>query len=458
MKKKILKLITAFTLGLTLLATQSPSFSKAETNEQLCVGYYPYYGNFSSIDAKSLTHLNFAFGYIYHNETLPRPGMYDPSKTSDENLIGTLYIMPQVDTALRKIPELKKQNPNLRTLLSIGGWGGRGFCDASATKESRMTLAYSIKYTLEKYGLDGVDIDWECPVNGGWGEIKGCQNDKEHYTLLAQDLREVLGKDKLITIASGPGWDYRVNGIDFPQISKSLDFINIMTYGYSYGGPKYDASLYKTSNDPSGLSTDYFMDLCVQTGVPKEKLIMGTPFYGKIPTGNSGTPNYISRDVLNKLGLNTSVDYGYAYYDIVKLKEKPGVIEKWDDEAKAPYLVYKDPETNQESFIMSYDNAKTQLLKGRYAKEKGFGGVMIWDVSQDSKGDLINSLYNGLYTNFSTNKTPDLNDDKIIDMVDLATLGKEYNAKTQSKCDLNDDNIVDLYDLTLLSRTFSRFY
>ncbi|MGL5152751.1 MAG: glycosyl hydrolase family 18 protein [Clostridium sp.] len=460
MLKKFIKLTLISTLAISLILPLAPKSSSANENPKpICVGYYPYYGNINSIDANSLTHLNFAFGYIYHNENLPRP-MTDPSKTSDEKLIDTLYIPQEVSTALNKIPSLKKDNPDLKTILSLGGWGGRGFCHASSTPQTRAKLCNSIKETIDKYGLDGVDIDWECPGNGGWGEIAYCYEDKQHYTLLVQDLRKLLGDEKIITIAVGPGWDYR-QGVNFSEISKSLDFMNIMTYGYSYGGPKYDAALYKSPNDPQGLSTDDFMRICENEGVPKNKLVMGTPFYGRIPTGGAGTPNLISSEILNKLGLNTSYDYGYAYSFIKEVKSKPGVVERWDDYSKNPYLVYVDPQTKQESFIMSFDNEKSMRIKGRYAKDKGYAGAMTWEVSQDSRGELMNALYSGIYTDFSVNKTSDLDNNGYTDLIDLSGIATQYNTNSNmdnfiSVCDLNDDNSIDIYDLTLLCRNFSR--
>ncbi|MGL4108731.1 glycosyl hydrolase family 18 protein [Clostridium sp. LP20] len=469
MNKNLLKLLIAIPLGLTLFIGQTSTLTMAETKvktedkspKQISVGYYPYYGDFSSINAANLTHLNFAFGYIYHNETLPRPNMIDPSKTSDENLIGTIFLPETVKASLKRIPELKNKNKDLKTLLSLGGWGGRGFCDAAATKESRLKTANSIKNIITEYGLDGVDIDWECPVNGGWGEIKFSPEDRHNYTLLVKDLREVLGNDKLITIASGATWDYIVAGTEFAELGKILDFINVMNYAYSYGGPKYDSALYKSSNDPGGINTDDLLKACVNQGVPKEKLVMGTAFFGKIPTDNSGAPNYINMNILSKLGLTSSGDYGYAYNYIKTLKNKAGVEERWDDESKNPYLVYVDPVTKTESFIISFDNAKSMLIKGRYAKENGYGGVMVWEVTQDSQNELLNNLYNGLYTDFSVNKAADLNNDGIVDTLDISYIASQYNLSStninfNTSYDLNDDNIVDIYDIVLLSRTFSK--
>lgn len=67
---------------------------------------------------------------------------------------------------LLKIPQLRKQNPNLKVLLSVGGWGARGFSGAAATKDTRAVFIQSAQEIIAKYGLDGIDLDWEYPVNG----------------------------------------------------------------------------------------------------------------------------------------------------------------------------------------------------------------------------------------------------------------------------------------------------
>ena len=397
MKKNLLKVLTSVVLGVTTIVVQAPVRSYAEseiteketTNTQLCVGYVPYYSDWSKVDVSKVTHLNIAFGYIYHNEQDPPVTSYDPSQTTDEDLIGTIYLHQETKNLLKQIPEMKKKNKNLKVLLSLGGWGGRGFCDSSATKESRAKLINSIIDVMNEYGLDGIDIDWETPVNGGWGAIKGDASDRTNFTALLQELRDAVGDSKLITVAAGATEYYYYQCTEFDKIGEIVDFMNMMTYSYSYGGPKYDSPLFKTSNDPNGLNTETQLQQAIKAGLPKEKIVMGTAFFGKVPT--NGGPNYINPSILSSIGLPASGDYGYAYKDIKNVISNENVVERWDDEAKAPYLVYIDPTTKAESFIMQFDNEKSMLIRGRYAKDMGFGGVMVWELSQDSHSELLNS-------------------------------------------------------------------
>jgi hypothetical protein len=78
-------------------------------------------------------------------------------------------------------------------LLSVGGWGARGFSGAAATKETRAVFIQSAQAIIEKYGLDGIDLDWEYPVNGAWGLVASQPADRDNFTALLKELRAAVG-------------------------------------------------------------------------------------------------------------------------------------------------------------------------------------------------------------------------------------------------------------------------
>ncbi len=104
---------------------------------------------------------------------------------------------------LALIPQLRKQNPNLNVLLSVGGWGARGFSGAAATKEPSWCLS-ARRRRLLKYGLDGIDLDWEYPVNGAWGLVASTPADRDNFTFLLKELRAAFGQKNWSRLRLGP--------------------------------------------------------------------------------------------------------------------------------------------------------------------------------------------------------------------------------------------------------------
>ena len=96
-------------------------------------------------DARCLTHLNLAFGLI-------KDGRLD------------LSMLPSIGMAAR----FKQWAPGLRVVLSVGGWGAGGFSEMAMTEEGRRVFAASCLEAAERYGLDGIDIDWGRSASCPW--------------------------------------------------------------------------------------------------------------------------------------------------------------------------------------------------------------------------------------------------------------------------------------------------
>ncbi|HET6723403.1 MAG TPA: glycosyl hydrolase family 18 protein, partial [Chitinophagaceae bacterium] len=158
-----------------LLVILFPSFSKSKT-KPVIIGYVGGFRGLiatDSIDVWRVSHINYAFIDIKDN----RAWLHNEA----------------TDTInLRKLSQLKKINPDLKILISIGGWSwSKNFSDATLTDTSTRNFALSSIDIVSKYNLDGVDIDWEYPGMIGDSNIFRAE-DKQHYTLLFKELREGL--------------------------------------------------------------------------------------------------------------------------------------------------------------------------------------------------------------------------------------------------------------------------
>ena len=116
-------------------------------SETIIVGYAVYWES-SMPDPKLLTHLNYAFGHI-------------------ENDFETLKV--EKESRLKLMVALKKQNPNLKVLLSVGGWEAGNFSEMAADEKHRKQFCKNCLTAVTKYGLDGIDIDWEYPTSSAAG-------------------------------------------------------------------------------------------------------------------------------------------------------------------------------------------------------------------------------------------------------------------------------------------------
>jgi chitinase len=348
---------------------------------QKVIGYYAAWAAYSGftpdkIDVSKLTHINYAFANI-----------------GSDYKITLGY--PDVDPAnLIKLAALKRSNPNLKLLIAVGGWSWSArFSDAALTDASRTVFADSCVDFIVKYGMDGVDIDWEYPVSGGLSTNIHRPEDKYNFTLLMQKLREKLdargaidGKEYILSFAGAAGTWY-LNNIQAVQLAQCVDFVNIMTYDL-HGSWDTHTDLNAPLFDNSDLSPQYkgsvdqSIQAWLQTGFPAEKIIMGVPFYGHIYKAVTNSNNGLYQTYSGA----ASISYANIAANYLN---SPGYIRYFHSESKVPWLF------NGTNFI-SYDDEATMRLKASYITEKGLGGAMIWELSQDPSAVLLNALYNGL--------------------------------------------------------------
>jgi len=319
-------------------------------------------------DLFKLTHINYAFALIK-----------DGAVTGDH--------LKEID----RLNELKKKNPELKTLISVGGWGAGGFSEAASTAEGRARFADTAAEFMEAKGFDGIDIDWEYPCSSAAG-IKSSPDDKYTFTLLIKDLRDRLDelgrKNKrhyLLTAAVGAG-PYFIHSTEMDKVQQYLDFVNLMTYdmrGYN-NITGHHTNLYAPQGDPEGMSGAKAVELFHAAGVPLEKMVLGAAFYSRIWTGVENKNNGLHQRAQGPAGFGKS--HGELLRDYIN---KNGFVRYWDDSAKAPYLF------NGDTFI-TYDDEESLAYKAEYVKSKGLAGIMFWQYSHDESHTLVDRLYREL--------------------------------------------------------------
>lgn len=280
-------------------------------------------------DPMLMTHINYAFGHV--TETFDGVRVDNPER-------------------LKAIVALKKQNPRLKVLLSIGGWGSGRFSEMAADKTTRRSFAKDCKRVVKEFGLDGIDIDWEYPTSNAAG-ISCSEDDTTNFTLLMRDIRKEIGKRKLLTMATAANGKY----IDMKACMKWVDLVNMMTYDMA-NPPYHHSALYESAISPNNC-VDKAVEVHLAAGVPKDKLVVGMPFYGRGGRENEVLRNYTRTGVLT---------------DEFQLC--------WSEEAQVPYIADKDG-----VLVMGFDDCRSLGIKCEYIKEKGLRGGMYW--SYEDEGD-----------------------------------------------------------------------
>lgn len=379
--KIFLRLAGIAGLIIVALAVSACALSEANSEEPSyrIVAYAGGDMDYWSMDVEKLTHVNFAFAHI--------------------NDDGEIYFRDEAEAGARlaQLQALKARNPDLKLLVSVGGWGADGFSDAALTEESREIFSRSAVDMIKRYGLDGIDIDWEFPGQPGPG-IKYREEDKQNFTAMMRSLREHIdalsdergleGDDRyLLTIASNDNQRF-FDHTEMDEVHPHLDFVNAMTYDMASVGSSiaaHHAGLYQSGPDGPSRTAASSIQIHLDAGIPAHKIVLGVAFFGRGWTVANRKNN----------GLLQPVDewYGFIQYDelVDEYIDKNGFERRWDDEAKSPYV------WNPESRVfISYDDPESLRHKTEFIRERGLGGVMYWHHAYDPSQELLDVLYEGL--------------------------------------------------------------
>lgn len=277
-------------------------------------------------DPSCMTHINYAFGHV--NDTFDGVRIDNPQRLKD-------------------MVALKQVNPDLKVMLSVGGWGSGRFSEMAMDRKLRRSFADDCLRVVEEFGLDGIDIDWEYPTSSAAG-ISYSPEDTGNFTMLMKDLRQVLGDGLLLTFASAASAEY----VDFTAVEPYVDFVNIMAYDMATA-PKHHSALYE-SEISGGMTSDKAAKAHMAAGVPAHKLVLGMPFYGR------GAGRYAN------------------FNDFKDIKKDIEAYEIWDEKAQVPYIADTDG-----TLIVGYDNPRSLKIKCGYIKANGLRGAMYWDYDGD---------------------------------------------------------------------------
>lgn len=254
---------------------------------------------------------------------------------------------------LQALVDLKKQNPDLKVLISIGGYQKEGFSEMTGDNKKRKAFVKSVSQLVDSLGLDGVDLDWEFPTTDKGGHTAASDDDR-NYVKLVKDLRKALGKKKWISYYSLSNGAFIDNKAMLPYV----DYVNVS--GYNLVTPKegerllHQSPLYP-SNKIGLWCIKKSVEKMMQLGVPPEKILVGIPFFGR---GKKPFPSYL---------------------DCNKIDDYAGDLRpQWDEDAQAPY--YEDKEGN---LVLGFDDERSIAAKMDFIRANNLPGVFVWNYDSD---------------------------------------------------------------------------
>ncbi len=346
----------------------------AETPHPIVVGYvFPQDAALApgQIDAHSVSRINYAFANI-------KNGRMVTGFASDAQNFAFLA-------------GLRKQNPSIAVLVSVGGWlWSTNFSDVALTAESRRVFIESVMDFIARYDLDGLDVDWEYPGMAGSGH-RFRSEDGRNFTLLLKELRRRFDRETLkshrrlyLTIAAGAGDDYLAH-TEMKKVQEYVDTVNLMAYDYVEPGDEpltgHHAPLFWNPADTRNYSDDASVRAFEQASVPAEKILLGVPFYGHV------WGEVADRDH-GFLQPGKAVPNAFAPYSVITgTMLNQGFVRYWDPIASAPYLY-----NSEKHIFVSYEDSESIAAKCRYVLTHKLGGVMFWEYSGDPAGVLLGAI------------------------------------------------------------------
>jgi chitinase len=338
------------------------------------------------IHPEKLTHINFAFAQIT-----------PAGRVELDN--------GELEASLRRLVALKRTNPGLKVIVSVGGWMAEGFSDAALTETSRALFADSAVDLLRQFSADGIDLDWEYPGQGVAG-IKYRAEDRQNFTRLLMMLRTKLdaasaaqgrtgGSRYTLSIASADREYFDHTEMD--KLHVYLDWINVMSYDFFNSltpTTGHHAGLYRAAATvPTDRNADESVKQHLAAGIPSKKIVLGVAFYGRGFAGVKPINN----------GLEQPYERFEGAHDYSELAEKfigkQGFVRHWDDRAKAPYLWNSASRT-----FITYDDPRSIGIKAQYVKAHHLGGMMFWELSEDRNDELLDVIARSMRSDNSASR------------------------------------------------------
>ncbi|KAH3510830.1 hypothetical protein KXW24_001888 [Aspergillus fumigatus] len=320
-------------LALERRAVQSTSgIMRAGNPERPCDVVLP-----ENINVKPWTHLYYSFAGI-------DPSDFTITTTHDNDA-----------DYWEKFTALKQKKSTLKTYISVGGWdlGGKVFSDMVRFPGSRRAFIDSAIAMMNKYGFDGIDIDWEYPAAEDRG---GAARDTANLVTFLSELRDALGSRFGLTCTL-PSSCWYLKGFDIVGMAEYVDYFAMMAY-----------DIHGTWD-----------------------VLLGLGFYGRsftLEDSSCNTPGCAFSTTSGSGGARAGECTGtsgiLSDYEISRIIDDYSVNVHYDEAAGVNWMTWSGDQW------VSFDNGRTLKQKADFANSKCLGGLFSWALDLGGPGSLAN--------------------------------------------------------------------
>ena len=360
------------------------------------MGYFPQWGLYypqpflvktliTNGSATRLNQINYAQGFVSGG----RCSLGDPNADLNTQFTAATSVnglADDPDSAFRgyfhQLSELKSRYPRLKILISLEGKAADFAQDAKPENRRAFVASCVDLYIRGQFApgvvrpglFDGFDVDWESPQ----------AEDAEDFRELLEEFRKQMnavrpGLRLSIAVGDSPA---QLPGTDFAAVARIVDQVGVMNYDYAGPWSQTTGLLAPLFAGKHYGSIESSIASYKVHGVPESKLLMGLPFYGYSWTAVASTNNGLFQP-----GRAVRGDRPYSY--IRNLSAEFSTYR--DERSQAPWLF--DGQT-----FWTYEDPISVRYKVSYARSEHLGGVMIWELSNDTAdAELLRVAWRSLH-------------------------------------------------------------
>lgn len=289
--------------------------------------------------------------------------------------------------ALVALINQKIKYPQLKVLVSLGGWGGCETCSSVfSSAEGRTEFVKSCVEVIDFYGADGIDLDWEYPAIAGYPGHEYQPADRENFTALVQSLRQAMGEELVLSFAAGASSSFIENSVEWEKVMREVDHVNLMTYDfYGVGSEMTGHHTALGSNTFDKRSAFQAIEELYKKGVKPEQIVIGAAFYVK---------TFKNIDSTNQ-GLFQPAEWNRSYSQPEFESIQSQFDFYWDESAQAPYAY-----STENRIFATFDDHRSIESKVSYVLNQNLKGIMFWQLMNDQKKDgLLKTMVEAVKSN-----------------------------------------------------------